>query len=207
VFHVKQPAPLCPDVSRETLEKLTIFVDLLLKWSATINLVSRADLPHLWPRHVADSLQLLPLLPTPAQTLIDLGSGGGFPGLVLALASDWHVELIEADRRKAAFLREAVRATGAHATVHATRIEDTMLPLAAAVTARALAPLPQLIALAAPKLRPDGIGLFMKGRNTESELTSAQKEWHMAVRQIISHTDPLATILRITDIRRIPPKQ
>ncbi len=207
MFHVKQSAPTCPDVSRETSEKLTIFVDLLLKWSATINLVSRADLAHLWPRHVTDSLQLLPLLPTSPQTLVDLGSGGGFPGLVLAIATDWRVELVEADRRKAAFLREAVRATGARAIVHAQRIEDSDIPPAAVVTARALAPLPQLIALAAPKLLPDGICLFMKGRNVENELTNARKEWHMVVRHATSRTDPLAAILRITDIRRIPPKQ
>ncbi len=179
---------------------------MLIRWSRTINLVGHADLEVIWTRHVADSLQLVPLLPMSPGTLTDLGSGGGFPGLVLAIATDWSANLIESDQRKAAFLREAGRETGAKITVYAKRIENAAVAPAPVITARALAPLDRLLALAAPKLQPDGLCLFPKGRNVENELTQARKQWHMQVRQVPSRTDSHAKILHITDIRRFAPE-
>ena len=137
-------SPALPaDVSRETSRRLDVFAELLQRWNQRINLVSPRDLPHLWDRHVTDSLQLLDELP-PGAPFVDLGSGGGFPGLVLAIANDSPVTLVEADQRKASFLREAARATGTTANVIARRIEQADLPPTRYLTARALAPLPRL---------------------------------------------------------------
>jgi 16S rRNA (guanine527-N7)-methyltransferase len=149
---------------------------------------------------VADSLQLLPLVRDHAPPFVDLGSGAGFPGLVLAIASGQHVHLIEADQRKAAFLREAARIAAATVTVHARRIEAVTLPPVSVVTARGLAPLPKLLALAHPFLKPDGVLLAPKGRNAKQELTTAQAHWNMRVAATPSRTDPAASILQISDI-------
>ena len=184
---------------------LETFAALLLRWNRTVNLIARRDEPTLWERHVEDSLQLIPLLPAGLPRAIDLGSGGGFPGLVLAIATAIPFDLIEADQRKAAFLREAARATGAPATIHATRIEATDLPPAPLVTARALAPLTDLLALAAPKLAHGGKCLFLKGENVASELTAAAAEWHMRITRLPSRTNPVASILRISEIARATP--
>ena len=155
------PTAFAPDgATRERLER---FAALLLHWNATLNLIAPADAPVLWPRHIADLLQLVPILPEGLERAIDLGSGGGFPGLVLAIATGVHFELIESDRRKASFLRSAVLETAAPATVHACRIEQADLPPARLVTARALAPLPRLLPLASRLLAPDGVCLFLKG--------------------------------------------
>ena len=181
---------------------LVTFAALLLRWNRTVNLIARRDEPNLWDRHIADSLQLAPLIPPGTPRAIDLGSGGGFPGLVLAIATAIPFDLIESDQRKAAFLREAARATGAPATIHNVRIEAARLPPAPLVTARALAPLPHLLALAAPKLAPTGICLFLKGQNVASELTDAATQWHMRVEMLPSQTSPVASILRISEIAR-----
>lgn len=133
---------------------------------------------------------------------IDLGSGAGFPGLVLAIAYGIQVDLIEQDQRKAAFLREAVRVTGAPATVHAVRIEEAELPAASLVTARALAPLGKLLEFAEGLLTPDGACLFLKGRGVEEELAEAQQDWRMQVQRYPSETDPAGVILRITGLAR-----
>jgi len=160
-------------------EKLRQFVALVEKWSAAINLVSRADIPHLWGRHVEDSLLLLPHIPPGTEAAIDLGSGAGFPGMVLAIASGIPFTLIESDKRKAAFLMDAARALGAPVKVLAVRIEAAKTAPAPLVTARALAPLDRLLGLAAPHLAPGGICLFPKGKNWEKELTAAKSLWHM----------------------------
>lgn len=206
MFHVKHrpgrlPEWLAKDVSRETLERLTTFAELLIRWNARINLVSSRDLDQLWTRHIADGLQLMPHLPV-GVSFIDLGSGGGFPGLVLAIATGNPVTLVESDQRKASFLREAARATAAPATVHAGRIEDAWLPPTGIVTARALAPLPQLLIWASRFLNADGICLFLKGRGVGTELTAALAEWHMTVSQRASRTDPDGVILSLSGIRR-----
>ena len=194
-----------PEVSRETRGALDRFADLLLRWNRTVNLISRSDEPQLWTRHIDDSLQLLPLMQPLPSRAIDLGSGAGFPGLVLALASGVHFDLIEADQRKCAFLREAARVTGAPVRIHPVRIETATLSPASLISARALAPLTGLLQLAAPLLAAGGRCLFMKGANTGMELTHAGAEWQMQVERIPSRTDPEACVLRISNPARVLP--
>ena len=191
-------------VSRETSDRLDRFVALLTRWNARINLVSGRDAAVLRQRHVADSLQLLPLVPAGDGPLVDLGSGGGFPGLVLAVALHRPVHLVEADRRKAAFLQAAAAELGlAHVTVHPLRIEALRLPSAAVVTARALAPLAMLLPWAATLLAPDGIAIFPKGQGAEAELAEATAAgWTMTVERFKSSTDPKAILFRMSGIRR-----
>lgn len=194
MFHVKRA---------ERTEQL---FDLMLRWNQRINLVAKADRDTLWQRHVVDSEQLHDLLPPGSSPAADLGSGAGFPGLVLACLSErpWH--LVEVDRRKAAFLIAAAGEIGLpHVQVHATRIEDVILPPLGVLTARALAPLGDLLGFAARLLAPDGVALFPKGRNAEAELTAAHPDWHMALERFRSRTDPDATIFRISGIRRAGP--
>jgi 16S rRNA (guanine527-N7)-methyltransferase len=137
---------------------------------------------------------------------IDLGSGAGFPGLILAYSTGVRFDLIEADQRKAAFLREAARMLKAPVQVHAARIESAPLAPAPVVTARALARLPRLLELAAPKLSPGGVCLFLKGASSASELTDAGREWHMRVEQSPSRTAPGSVIYRISELCRVPPR-
>jgi 16S rRNA (guanine527-N7)-methyltransferase len=196
--------PLPPvSVSRETEARLARFTALLLRWNARINLVAAPDASVLRQRHVEDSLQLLPLIPEGAGPLADLGSGGGFPGLVLAMALErpWH--LVEADRRKAAFLQTVVGELGlAHVTVHAERIEALRLPLVAVLTARALGPLDKMLPWAEALLAPEGVAIFPKGRLAEEEIAAAAPGWTMAIERFKSSTEPNATILRLSGIRR-----
>ena len=201
---MKHPAA-ATGIDTATLERLRAFQALLLHWNQRINLVSRADAADLWDRHIHDSLQLAALLPAAAGAMADLGSGAGFPGLVLAIATGRHVHLVESDQRKAAFLREAARATAAAATVHAVRAETLTLAPMPVVTARALAPLPQLLALAHPLLAPGGICLFPKGATAADELTAAAAGWHMRVERFPSQTNPGATLLRLSEIRPVGP--
>lgn len=195
--------PKVTSVSRETLPWVAEFAELLSKWNRRINLVSREDAPRLLTRHIQHSLELVPLIPVGTDRGADLGSGAGFPGLILAKQSGIHFDLIEADHRKAAFLREAVRLLGAPATVHAARAEALALPPAALVTARALAPLSRLLPLAEPFLQPSGTALFPKGPTVDSELTSVEPEWQMRVERFRSRSTPGAVILRITELRRV----
>jgi 16S rRNA (guanine527-N7)-methyltransferase len=191
------------DVPRETRERLAAFRDLLLHWNARINLVADRDLEAIDRRHIDDSLQLLPLLPAGDGPVGDLGSGAGFPGLILALATGRETHLVESDRRKAAFLLEAARTLVLpRVRVHAARIEATTLPPLAVLTARALAPLSELLPHAERFLAPDGIALFPRGRTADSELTAALHDWKMTVERYQSRTDPAATILRLSDIHR-----
>jgi 16S rRNA (guanine527-N7)-methyltransferase len=187
-------------VSRETRDRLDAFAALLARWNRRINLLSSRDLPCFWERHIADSLQLIDLLDPPRSCGMDIGSGAGFPGLILAIATGIPFDLIEADQRKASFLREAARVTAAPARVHPIRAEVAQLPLSPLVTARAVASLPSLLTLAAPLLAPGGICLFPKGTGANSELTLAESKWQMRVERFPSRTDPSATILRISEI-------
>jgi 16S rRNA (guanine527-N7)-methyltransferase len=187
-------------VSRETVDRLRAYADLLVKWQRRINLVGPATLPDLWCRHMLDSAQLLPLLPS--GVIVDLGSGAGFPGLVLAILGAGPVHLVDSDARKCAFLREAVRLTGAAASVHNQRIEAIAAFPVTAVTARALAPLSRLLELAAPFLAPETQCLFLKGRGSEDELTEAAKDWMMTVERIASQSDPSGFVLRLREVRR-----
>ena len=172
-------------VSRETESRLDLYLDLLGQWQTKTNLVAPSTLPHLWTRHVADSLQLLTLAPD-AKTWVDLGSGGGFPGIVLACALAGKpgavVHLVERNSKKAAFLREALRITSAPGIVHATGIEDIVDSIQGpidCVTARALAPLHELIGFAEPLVGKGAKALFLKGQDVEAELTEATKYWNI----------------------------
>lgn len=196
---MKQASVIVP---REAQERLERFAALLFDWASTLNLISKNDRGAIWDRHIADCLQLVPLIKPGIDRGIDMGSGGGFPGLVLALATGISFDLIESDRRKAAFLREAVRATGARARVHAARVESVGLPPAKLVTARALAHLPELLCLSAPHLAPDGHCLFMKGTSVDAELTDAAKQWHMRAERFPSQTAQGSVILRISELSR-----
>lgn len=187
-------------VSRETLARLEIYAALLVKWQPTINLVGRSTLDDVWRRHFLDSAQLFPLLPEGVRVLVDLGSGAGFPGLVLAILGVAETHLIESDQRKATFLREVARATGVPVQVHARRIEAVPPFAADAVTSRALAPLADLLAWASPFIGNQGVCLFPKGRQVEDELTGAAKGWNMRVERFDSQTDPTGTILRVSKL-------
>ena len=187
-------------VSRETQARLEIYDDILLAWNRRINLIAAGDEGTVWERHVADSLALLPLLPAHVIPGIDLGSGGGFPGLVLAVAADRPFHLVESDQRKAAFLREAARAAQAPVVVHAKRIEQVKMEPAGVITARAVAGLPTLLRWSARLLAAGGVCIFPKGRSVEHELTAARAEWNMRVERFRSPTDSSATILRISEL-------
>jgi 16S rRNA (guanine527-N7)-methyltransferase len=202
VFHVKHRPGEGAPVSRETRLRLEVYAGLLTKWNRKINLIGRQTEPDLWRRHVEDSLQLMPYMPATATRAIDLGSGGGFPGLVLAIATGIAFDLVESDQRKCAFLREVAAATGAPATIHAVRIEAAQLEPAELVTARALAPVADLLPLAARLLAPTGVALFLKGARAEQELTAAQTQWHMRVERYPSVTDPNGVILRLSEVQR-----
>ncbi|MBB3770565.1 16S rRNA (guanine527-N7)-methyltransferase [Angulomicrobium tetraedrale] len=188
-------------VSRETEDRLAAIVALLEKWQRTINLVAPASLPRVWTRHVADSLQLVPLAGE-ARRWVDLGSGGGFPGLVVAAVlaerAGADVTLVESDTRKAAFLREAARIAELPVTVLPARIEQVAARIAAGVeivSARALAPLPRLLELAHPFLAQGAVGLFLKGQDVDNELTESAKSWRINSRIQESLTDRGGRIL------------
>lgn len=196
---------LCP-VSRETEERLDRFVDVLLRWQDKLNLVSPSTLPVLWTRHIADSLQLLPLAPK-ARTWVDLGSGGGFPGVVIACAladeAGVRIDLVESNGKKAAFLREAVRAAGVPAVVHQIRAEkfgESCAEPVDAVTARALAPLKTLCDQAFPFVVRGAIGVFPKGQDVDAELTEAAKYWRVEASKVPSKTSPESTIVLIRSL-------
>jgi 16S rRNA (guanine527-N7)-methyltransferase len=196
-------------VSRETLARLDRFAATLLAWQRRINLIASSTEAKLWTRHIADSLQLLALAPE-ANIWVDLGSGGGFPGLAIACAladrPASQVHLVESNAKKAAFLREAARAAGASAHIHAVRIEDFVENFASpvdVVTARALAPLVELLAAAYPLLTSGAIGLFPKGQDVGAELTEAAKCWSIQSTLAPSLTDPKGRVVRVTGISPI----
>jgi 16S rRNA (guanine527-N7)-methyltransferase len=196
-------------VSRETAARLDRFVELLLKWQALTHLIAPSTVPTLWTRHIADSLQLLDLAPE-AKIWVDLGTGGGFPGLVIACAlcgvPGRLVHLVESNTKKAAFLREAVTATESPAVVHAVRMEkfvESFAGRADIVTARAVSPLSSLLGQCLPLLKRGALGVFPKGQDVGAELTEASKCWKMAPDLVPSRTDPKA---RIVIIRALEPR-
>lgn len=191
-------------VSRETMARLEAYAALLVAWSARINLVGRGTLDDLWRRHFLDSAQLLPLIAADARGLVDLGSGAGFPGLVLAILGVSGVELIEADSRKAAFLREAARIAQAEVTVRGCRIEAMPPHPVDVVTARGCAPLERLLALGARFIGPCTTCLFLKGARAAEELTAARKAWTMRVTLHSSRADPAGSIVLLQQVVREP---
>jgi 16S rRNA (guanine527-N7)-methyltransferase len=199
------------DVSRETTDRLDRFVRLLLATQRHTNLISRSSTPTLWTRHVADSLQLLQLAQpqTSSPVWLDLGSGGGFPGVVIACAlaevRGAHVHLIESNTKKAAFLGEVVAKIEAPATVHLGRIEDIGPRLGSSanvITARALAPLRELCALIAPILKKGAQALLPKGQDLDTELTEATKYWNIEAELAPSRTNPMGRILIVRGLSR-----
>jgi 16S rRNA (guanine527-N7)-methyltransferase len=190
-------------VSRETENRLDRFVDVLLLWQSKLNLIAPSTLRELWTRHIADSLQLLPLAPD-ARTWVDFGTGGGFPGAVIACALadklGAKVHLIESNGKKAAFLREVVRATGVPAIVHLERAEkfgESCAEPVHVVTARALAPLKTLCDQAFPLMSRGAIALFLKGQDVDAELTDAAKYWRLEATKVPSKTNPEGSIVVI----------
>ncbi len=187
-------------VSRETRERLETYLGVLTKWQPRINLVGTTTLRDPWRRHILDSTQLIALIPESATTLIDLGSGAGFPGMVLAICGVSNVHLIESDQRKVAFLREVAAATNTNVTIHCARIEAVSLPPADVVTARALAPLAQLIDYALPLLGPRGVCLFLKGERAEREIPESLTRWSMNLERFPSQSAATGRILRLSSI-------
>jgi 16S rRNA (guanine527-N7)-methyltransferase len=185
------------------LVRLEGYAALLVKWQGTINLVARDSLADLWRRHMLDSAALRPLIPSGAQSLADLGSGAGFPGLVLAIMGLPEVHLIESDARKCAFLGEAARrfAPGKVA-VHRGRIDEIAAFPVDVVTARALADLDTLLGYASRFLKPTGVGLFLKGRRVPDELTLARQRWTMSAEAFPNPAETSGIILRIKDLHR-----
>jgi 16S rRNA (guanine527-N7)-methyltransferase len=188
-------------VSRETMQRLDRLVALLLQWQQSRNLIAASTIPVLWTRHVADSLQLLALAPD-AKIWVDLGSGGGFPGLVLACAlmekPNAVVHLVESTAKKCAFLQDAATTIGLPAVVHCQRVEEFTPHFAQrpdVVTARALAPLPKLLGLAYPLLKKGARGLFLKGQDVGVELTEASKYWKIRHNLVPSRTDARGRII------------
>ena len=194
-------------VSRETLARLKAYVALLGEWNARHNLVSQSSLADVWHRHVWDSAQLLPLMPEAARSLVDLGSGAGFPGLVLACLlrerSGFRTALTESIAKKCRFLEAAVERMGLDVEVRNARIEASAPEPFDVVTARACAPLGKLLGYAQHFQGPETVCLFLKGQSVEAELTEAHKSWRMKVVRHPSQTDPSAAILEIRELRHV----
>lgn len=190
-------------VSCETMARLDTYVALMQKWSKAINLLGPIEADHLWQRHIADCGQLIQHVPPGARTWLDIGSGAGLPGLVVAILAadrrpDLSVTLLEADNRKAAFLREASRRTKTAVTVLAERTEDTRAARYDVVSARAFAPLRRLLRHVDLVARDVGVLLLLKGRNADNEIDDARQEWNIEISTLPSMTDPDGRILKIT---------
>lgn len=195
------------DVSRETLERLEGFVALVEKWTAKINLISKRSIHDIWSRHIVDSAQIFELAPERGKW-VDLGSGGGFPGVVAAILSedrqsDHKFVLVESDQRKAVFLRTAIRELAIGAVVKSNRIEKIEPLEADIVSARALADLDGLLYFATRHLRPSGVALFPKGAQWQKEDEEARLRWSYDCDPTTSRTNPAAAVLKIKDIKRV----
>jgi 16S rRNA (guanine527-N7)-methyltransferase len=195
-------------VSRETSKRLIRYEELLRQWQKAVNLVAPGTLDDVWSRHFADSAQLARLVPPSAQSLMDMGAGGGFPGLVLAMVlaerGPLRVTLIESDNRKAAFLREVARQTGTPVDILSARIEkpETRSKVQAVdvITARALAPLSRLLSLSAPYFASGSVGLFLKGRDIQGEIEAAEAEWRFDLELVASVTDAEGRIAVVRNV-------
>lgn len=195
--------PFLKSVSRETIEKLEIYISLLQQWNKKINLVSQQGMDQVWKRHVYDSFQLIRYLDSSVKSIADLGSGGGFPGLILALSTDIPVILIESDMRKTIFLREVLRKTKTQATVLCQRIENVNAISADVVTARALTSLTQLLEFSKNILNKNGYCLFLKGRSVNLEIEEAQKDWKINYKTFSSQTNADGVIVKINQFERV----
>ncbi|QUJ76183.1 16S rRNA (guanine(527)-N(7))-methyltransferase RsmG [Sulfitobacter albidus] len=193
------------NVSRETFARLKTFEGLVAKWTKRINLVSKSDSAEIWQRHILDSAQIFDLAPREGLWL-DIGSGGGFPGLVCAIldadGGRREFALVDSDQRKCAFLRSAARELDLNVKVYAERIEELPAQGAAVLSARALGPLDTLLGFAERHLDPGGVALFPKGARWEKEVDEARNQWSYDLKTTTSLTNPDATILRITELTR-----
>jgi 16S rRNA (guanine527-N7)-methyltransferase len=195
-------------VSRETFDRLQTYVSLIEKWTPKINLVSKASVPVIWSRHIKDSLQVYRLGPDRFDHWLDIGSGGGLPGIVVAICSaespaQKMVSLVESDGRKAAFLRTALRETAVPGRVACERVEKLAPQKADIISARALADLEQLLGFAERHLAPDGIALFPKGITWKDEVAAARRTWSFEFEAHKSETEEGSVILKVGDIARV----
>lgn len=195
------------NVSRETSERLELYLSLLKKWNPKINLVAPNTIVEAWDRHFVDSAQIYQLCPEKAEKWVDIGSGGGFPGMVIAILAaelnpERRVTLIESDQRKSVFLRTVARETGVEATVLSKRIEAAPEQKANVLSARALASLDDLLGFSQRHLDQDGTALFLKGVNAVSEIEMARKNWHFEMVETASKTNSQAVILKIKGVAR-----
>jgi 16S rRNA (guanine527-N7)-methyltransferase len=196
------------NVSRETLDRLQIYADLLKRWNPRINLVSKSTLPEVWTRHILDSTQIYDLVAHPVAHWVDLGSGGGFPGLVIAImasdqSSPLRMTLVESDARKCAFLRTVIRETGTQAKVVSDRVELTSPLQANVISARALADLSTLLGYCERHLVPGGTGIFLKGATWKKELSKAQSQWNFEYQTVKSQTETGPVVLSVTGVSRV----
>ncbi len=196
------------DVSRETLERLDLYAALLAKWNPSINLVAKSTLGELWTRHFLDSAQILNLADPGPHHWVDLGTGGGFPGLIVAILAaekrpDVKMTCVESDLRKATFLRTVCRETGITCDVISKRIEDIAPLKADIISARALASLDKLLGFSQQHLKPEGIAIFLKGAGYREEVDEARKYWGFSMQTVPSKTDNKATILTLGDLQRV----
>ena len=190
-------------VSRETVEKIRVYESLIQKWQPKINLVSRNTMNELWSRHFLDSWQLVQHIRPTDKILVDLGSGGGFPAIILAIITDLEVHMVESDRRKSLFLKEVVRTLGLNAHVHNDRIENIESLQADIVTSRALAPLTDLLKYAQNLMKNDGICIFPKGKRFKEELTDANYVWHIIgeeFKSIVSDDSWIFVVKEFSDV-------
>lgn len=195
------------NVSRETLERLEAFAALVEKWTPKINLIAKSTIDDIWDRHIRDSAQIFQLAPQNFDHWADFGSGGGFPAIVVAALSletkpDAQFTLIESDQRKSVFLRTAIRELGLNATVHAKRIDAVPNLSADVISARALAPLAQLVEFSHPHLREGGVCLFPKGQSADDEIRDAERYWRFEIIKTPSITEKTAQILSINGLKR-----
>ncbi len=185
------------NVSRETYQKLEHYEIMLKKWQKAMNLVSRNTLPVVWTRHFLDSAQMLNIFPYKVESLLDIGSGAGFPGMILAILGATNVNLVEPNQKKCLFLREVSRETSTAVTIHNSRIEELPIKCFSVVTARAFAPLTVILEKAKPFLGKKSVGVFPKGASLQKELTTANKQWNMKYSLVQSISDSAGCLVRL----------
>lgn len=188
------------NVSRETFDRLQFYQETLVKWQTSHNLISKSTIPSIWKRHFLDSAQLVLSIPSSVKTIADLGSGAGFPGMVIALLTGLSTILIESNQKKASFLREIQRITQAPVTIMTSRVEDIHSLQVDLITARGVSQLSVLIKYASLHLKPEGFCLFLKGKDVEKEIKEAQERWQFIEKRYPSITDCTGVILEIQKI-------
>lgn len=190
------------DVSRETFARLQVYGETLIKWQASHNLIAPSTIPSVWERHFLDSAQLVSYIPSSVKMIADLGSGAGFPGMVVAILTNIPTFLVESNQKKVSFLREVQRLTQAPVHVYADRVEDLPSLDVDLVTARALSSLSLLLSYSLRHLKKEGFCLFLKGKDVDKEIREAQKTWNFVEKKYSSITDCTGVILEIKEIRR-----